>query len=439
MKTHNMYAVHTYLSFFILLLLVSESMAQSRSGQVRLGWTPPVDENNEPFHDFDFYRLYTCNQEIKKIGEKVECPGGTLSTKTVEKKKSETVIFHSVPTEDTIFVRVVTATTAGNESELSNQFMINPSDWDVLASLAIRDHLMGASEADANQVIDRLSDGCTDLNPECTWSTDEAESVWLEFDFKNLYKLYNVRLYGDTDSQRVSHSWSLRYKMEADAQWKPAFESESALVADWVQQDLGAISARFVRVEIFGKPGTNGVQARELEIYGRKDLAEDMTSPSSPSPSTMQGVTLPGTVQVENYSSGGEGVGYHDTTKGNVGNEYRTDDVDIRRLTDDNYAISWTDNGEWLAYQVEVPQSASFSIGLYYAAAHGPDQVIVSLSVDDFIVIKRLPLPGTGSETKFVPVPLVTVALPAGKHKIKLVVDQGLVDFDKIVFNKILQ
>jgi hypothetical protein len=227
--------------------------------------------------------------------------------------------------------------------------------------------------------------------------------------------------------------------MEADDQWKPAFESESALVADWVQQDLGAISARFVRVEIFGKPGTNGVQARELEIYGRKDLAEDMTSPSSPSPSTMQGVTLPGTVQAENYSSGGEGVGYHDTTKGNVGNEYRTDDVDIRRLTDDNYAISWTDNGEWLAYQVEVLQSASFSMGLYYAAAHGPDQVIVSLSVDDFIVIKRLSLPDTGSETKFVPVPLGTVALPAGKHKIKLVVDQGLVDFDKIVFNKILQ
>jgi hypothetical protein len=218
--------------------------------------------------------------------------------------------------------------------------------------------------------------------------------------------------------------------MASDAPWQPAFDRKPALVDDWVQQDLGDILARYVRVEIFGEPGTNSVQARELEIRGREALDEEPTIPLS---------TLPGTIQAENYSLDGEGVGYHDTTEGNEGDVYRRDDVDIRQLEDDNYAISWTEDGEWLAYQVEVPQSAGFSMGLYYATAPGVAQVIVSLLVDDLAIVKRVPLPGTGSENKFVPAPLGTVALTEGKHEIKLVVEQAPVAFDKIVFDKILQ
>jgi hypothetical protein len=78
-------------------------------------------------------------------------------------------------------------------------------------------------------------------------------------------------------------------------------------------------------------------------------------------------------------------------------------------------------------------------MGLYYATAPGVAQVIVSLLVDDLAIVKRVPLPGTGSENKFVPAPLGTVALTEGKHEIKLVVEQAPVAFDKIVFDKILQ
>ena len=433
MKMCKICRVRIYLSCFIFLFAISELRAQPRNGQVRLGWNPPVDENNQPFRDFDFYRLYICNQELKKQGEKVQCPGGTLSSIEVTKEQQETTIFHSVPTEDTIFVYAVTATTAGDESDLSNRVVIKPSDWIViepsdLVSLASSRYMIGASELGPGEVVEHLWDGCTERNRQCSLIAEQSTSVWIEFDFKSPHKLHDARLYGDTDDQRVSHSWSLSYKMEADAPWQPAFDRESAVVDDWVQQDLEDIAARYVRVEIFGKP--TGVQARELEIHGRTVLDETPTIPL---------ITLPGTVQAENYRLGGEGVGYHDTTKGNEGDVYRRDDVDIRRLKDDNYAISWTEDGEWLAYRVEVLQSASFSIGLYYATAPGATQVIVSFLVDNLIIVKRASLPNTGSETKFIPVPLGTIALLDGRHEIKLVVEQGQVDLDKIVLNKILQ
>ena len=38
---------------------------------------------------------------------------------------------------------------------------------------------------------------------------------------------------------------------------------------------------------------------------------------------------VPGLVEAENFDDGGNGVGYHDTTAGNAGGQYRAGDVDI--------------------------------------------------------------------------------------------------------------
>ena len=39
--------------------------------------------------------------------------------------------------------------------------------------------------------------------------------------------------------------------------------------------------------------------------------------------------TVPGSIEAEDYDTGGEGIAYHDRTAGNSGAQYRTDDVDI--------------------------------------------------------------------------------------------------------------
>ncbi len=64
-------------------------------------------------------------------------------------------------------------------------------------------------------------------------------------------------------------------------------------------------------------------------------------------------------IQFEDYNTGGQNVGYYDTTAGNTGTKYRADDVDIQNCTDPTtpagqtcYNVGWTAPGEWLAYDV---------------------------------------------------------------------------------------
>jgi hypothetical protein len=67
-------------------------------------------------------------------------------------------------------------------------------------------------------------------------------------------------------------------------------------------------------------------------------------------------------IQAEHYNGGGEGVGYHDTTAGNFGTDYRTsEDVDIGANTDEGepgYSVGWASNGEWLEYTADVDGGA---------------------------------------------------------------------------------
>ncbi len=75
-------------------------------------------------------------------------------------------------------------------------------------------------------------------------------------------------------------------------------------------------------------------------------------TPNNPAP-------LPGTVQAENYDTGGEGIAYHDTTPGNICNpaaNHRGDDVDLQSCTDggNGYNVGYIAAGEWLEYTVMV-------------------------------------------------------------------------------------
>jgi DUF5010 C-terminal domain len=68
---------------------------------------------------------------------------------------------------------------------------------------------------------------------------------------------------------------------------------------------------------------------------------------------------------------GGDGVGYHDTTSGNDGGQFRSDDVDVQVTTDvgGGYNVGWIDPGEWLAFDVTVAQSGSYDIRARVASA----------------------------------------------------------------------
>ena len=70
--------------------------------------------------------------------------------------------------------------------------------------------------------------------------------------------------------------------------------------------------------------------------------AQNLGTPESGTPGPPGPVTIPGRIEAEDYKFGGEGVGYHDTTAGNTGGDYRSDDVDIAGLRGGGYNVGWT-------------------------------------------------------------------------------------------------
>jgi fibronectin type 3 domain-containing protein len=74
---------------------------------------------------------------------------------------------------------------------------------------------------------------------------------------------------------------------------------------------------------------------------------------------------IPGTVQAENFDTGGEGVGYHDADAANQGGQYRTTEgVDIETCSDTGggYDVGWTNAGEWMKYTVNVASAGTYTV-----------------------------------------------------------------------------
>src|SRR5262249_23369756 len=108
-------------------------------------------------------------------------------------------------------------------------------------------------------------------------------------------------------------------------------------------------------------------------------LAGTTSPPPPPPPPTSSGgsspyqgapVSLPGTVQFENYDAGGSDVAYHDTTSGNTGRVYRSNNVDIeaRSAAGGGYNVGWVKASEWLNYSVTVAATGTYTLDVRVAS-----------------------------------------------------------------------
>ena len=140
---------------------------------------------------------------------------------------------------------------------------------------------------------------------------------------------------------------------------------------------------------------------------------------------------LPGQIEAETFDAGGEGPAYHENTPGNQGNAYfRTgEDVDVFVTTDTSsgswYTIQNFEQGEWLAYTVNVPAAGSYDIEL--RAATSPDFPNASYyaDIDGRNVTGLVTLGNTGGFNTFAWIGKKTVTLPAGIHELKIVAGDG--------------
>jgi hypothetical protein len=137
-------------------------------------------------------------------------------------------------------------------------------------------------------------------------------------------------------------------------------------------------------------------------------------------------------IQAEDYDTGGQGVAYYDTTTGNGGGAYRTDDVDIRTTTDDanGYAICYISSGEWMNYTRTIPTSGSYNVKFRTSSTADYSFVATTDALHLFcdgtdVTPNGVDLPGTVGPEYWATTTVSNVNLPAGQHVLKIQVYNG--------------
>lgn len=150
-------------------------------------------------------------------------------------------------------------------------------------------------------------------------------------------------------------------------------------------------------------------------------------------------ISLPGTIEAENFDVCGEGLTFHDTDTKDEGEAgYRTDNggIDIRKTDAGAYVIGWTRVGEWMEYTVNVTEHGYYSCEAIVASGTTGSGIKVSLVEDGNITdLWSFAAPQTGSNTweNFVGCKAEnTVELTPGKHVIRITVTGADCDIDKL-------
>ncbi|WP_143870368.1 carbohydrate-binding domain-containing protein [Catenovulum sediminis] len=135
-------------------------------------------------------------------------------------------------------------------------------------------------------------------------------------------------------------------------------------------------------------------------------------------------------VEAEDYSA------FFDTTAGNVGGEYRTDDVDIQSTTDTDggFNVGWTDAGEWLEYQVEL-QAGEYQLTSRVASQVSGANYSVLFSGE---AVGSASVDATGGWQSYIDQVLGTISVSsAGLHTMRVNIDSGPVNINWLQFDPV--
>ncbi|MFD4878199.1 discoidin domain-containing protein [Streptomyces sp. NPDC058420] len=135
---------------------------------------------------------------------------------------------------------------------------------------------------------------------------------------------------------------------------------------------------------------------------------------------------VPGTVQAENYDTGGQGVAYNVTSVNGNANSYRADGVDLDNASDTGggYNLGWTGADQWFRYTVDVATAGTYTLDLRVAA---PAAVTGALHLSDASganLTGPVDLPATGDWQTW-GTATTHVTLPAGRQTLTLAQDTG--------------
>ncbi len=145
-------------------------------------------------------------------------------------------------------------------------------------------------------------------------------------------------------------------------------------------------------------------------------------------------INIPGTLEVEEYDNGGEGLAYHDFEANNIPGAFRPDEgVDIG-AHDGGFILEYVENNEWIEYTVDVQTAGTYRIDAMVASQVSNGRF--SITSDKNNATADFLSPGTGSWTNFQQISADNeIELEAGVQILKLDINNGNpFNIDRLMF-----
>lgn len=174
---------------------------------------------------------------------------------------------------------------------------------------------------------------------------------------------------------------------------------------------------------------------------------------------------IPGTIELEDFDEGDEGVAYHDADPKNQEKKdppYRETGVDLewREAASGKFNLGWTRPGEWLVYTVDVKEPGTYRIDMHVACqgaggtfhlefedadesapAAVPKKESLAPVTIKFNKTDPITVPDTGGWQHLKPFTHKAVKLNAGRQVMKVVMDKpgasgSIGDIDYFMFTR---
>ena len=137
---------------------------------------------------------------------------------------------------------------------------------------------------------------------------------------------------------------------------------------------------------------------------------------------------IPGTIELEDFDEGGEGIAYHDLDPENQEKKeppYRKTGVDLewREAASGKFNLGWTRPGEWLIYTVDVKAAGTYRIDMLVACKGAGGTFRLEFNGVD--QSGPITVPDTGGWEHLKPFSHEGVKLVAGRQVMKIVMATG--------------
>ena len=258
----------------------------------------------------------------------------------------------------------------------------------------------------------------------------------------NSWRVNTYGIAGDSHTQGLSSlnyfAPSAQLLTNAFAGGNPALYptgNDFPTVSQWVAGfvSLSAANYQLLSASLLNNASGDGTDIGVNFTTLNAAMAGAATPPSDPDPTppptgastpySGTPVTVPGTVQFENYDGGGMDVAYYDTSASNSGGLYRSNAVDIKAATDTGggYLVGWTAAREWLNYTVNVSKAATYTIDVRVASSGAGGTFHIEVNGVD--KTGAITVPNTGGWQTWKTISKTGVSLAAGTQVIRVVMD----------------